>query len=36
MIFVAAQHLRLDIVYGMNDLRTSLSMTGQICVKVLL
>jgi len=36
MIFVAAQHLRLDIVYGMYDLRPFLSLTGQKCVKLML
>jgi hypothetical protein len=36
MIFVAAQHLRLDIVYGMYDLRPFLSLTGQKCVKLVL
>jgi hypothetical protein len=32
VIFVAAQHFRLDIEYGINDLRSLLSLTGLKCV----
>jgi len=32
VIFVAAQHFRLDIEYGIYDLRSLLSLTGLKCV----
>jgi hypothetical protein len=36
MIFFAAKHFRLDIVYGIYDLRSFLSLTGRKCLKLVL